>query len=68
MVNYEEKILVSLVEKYRKSKKDSGTNVTARRTRILPRELYRNYNRNDGDMAQIEALNRAAGMCGKWVL
>lgn len=63
MVNYEEKILVSLVEKYRKSKKDSGTNVTARRTRILPRELYRNYNRNDGDMAQIEALNRAAGMC-----
>ena len=63
MINYEEKILVSLVEKYRKSKKDSGTNVTARRTRIFPRELYRNYNRNDGDMAQIEALNRAAGMC-----
>lgn len=65
MADYEEKILVSLVEKYRKSKKDSGTNVTARRTRIFPREIYRNYNRNDGDMAQIEALNRAAQSCRK---
>ena len=38
MGNYEEKILITLAEKYRRSKKDSGTNVTARRTRVLPRE------------------------------
>ena len=63
MGNYEEKILITLAEKYRRSKKDSGTNVTARRTRVLPRELYKKYNQNDGDLEQIGALNQAALRC-----
>lgn len=63
MAEYEEKILISLVEKYRKSKKDNKTNKIARRTKIIPTELYRYYNRNDGDMEKIEALNQAAEQC-----
>lgn len=63
MAEYEEKLLVSLAEKYRKSKKDSGTNKIARRTSIRPGALYKGYNRNDGDMAQIEAVNRAVRRC-----
>ena len=63
MGNYEEKILVTLAEKYRRSKKDSGTNVTARRTRVLPKEIYKKYNQNDGDPEQIEAVNQAARGC-----
>ena len=42
MKTYKEKMLVLLVEKYRKSKKDNGTNVICRRTSILPVELYKN--------------------------
>ena len=59
MINYEEKMLETLADKYRKSKKDRGTNVIARRTKLNPSQLYKNYNRNDGDMAQIEAVNQA---------
>ena len=33
MVNYEEKLLAALADKYRKSKKDRGTNVITRRTK-----------------------------------
>lgn len=58
MVNYEEKMLEILVDKYRRSKKDKGTNVIERRTKLNPSQLYKNYSRNDGDMAQIEAVNR----------
>ena len=63
MAGYEEKMLTALAEKYRKSKKDSGTNVIVGRTRITPSQLYKGYNRNDGDMTQIEAVNQAAMHC-----
>ncbi len=62
MADYAEKMLVTLVEKYRKSKKDSGSNVIARRTKITPAQLYKNYNKNDADMEQIEAIHFAARM------
>ena len=45
MKTYKEKMLVLLVEKYRKSKKDNGTNVIFRRTSISPVELYKKYNK-----------------------
>lgn len=62
-MDYEEKLLTVLAEKYRKSKKDQGTNATRRRTKVCPSQLYKNYSRNDGDMAQIEALNQAILQC-----
>ena len=65
MADYEEKMLAALADKYRKSKKDRGTNVIARRTKLDPSQLYRNYSRNDGDMAQIEAVNQAALSCSE---
>lgn len=65
MIKYEEKILVLLAEKYRSSKKDSGTNVIRRRTRVLPSQFYKNYNRNSGDIRKIEAINEAAENCRK---
>ena len=52
-MDYEEKLLTALVEKYRASKKDRGTNVIARRTKLTPSGLYKNYSRNDGDMEQL---------------
>ena len=58
MENYEKKLLAMLVEKYRKSKKDSGTNVIARRTRITPDKLYKAYRQNDGYLEKIEAVNQ----------
>ncbi len=63
MENYEKKLLVALVEKYRKSKKDSGTNVITRRTRITPDKLYKAYRQNDGDLEKIEAVNEAVFRC-----
>lgn len=65
MTDYEEKILVLLVESYRKSKKDTGTSRIARRTKIEPVKLYKHYRDNDGDLDQIEAVNRAAENCRK---
>lgn len=62
---YEEKLLVLLAEKYRKSKKDNKTGMISRRTQAKPWELYKNYNRNDGDLEQIEAVNQAAEECRK---
>ena len=63
METYEKKLLAALVEKYRKSKKDSGTNVIARRTRITPDKLYKAYKQNDGDLEKIEAVNQAVFQC-----
>ena len=60
MHNYEEKMLTMLVELYRKSKKDSGTGVINRRTRIKPTKLYVGYNRNDGDLDEINEINDTA--------
>lgn len=63
MEEYKEKMLTLLAEKYRNSKKDSGTNVIRRRTSISPSELYKKYSKNDGDMEQIEQINQAAREC-----
>lgn len=63
MENYEKKLLAALAEKYRKSKKDRGTNVIARRTRITPDKLYKAYRQNDGDPEEIEAVNQAVYRC-----
>lgn len=60
---YREKILTQLADAYRRSKKDSGTNVIRRRTGIKPEKLYCAYRRNDGDPAEIDALNEAAESC-----
>lgn len=57
LVNWEEKILVNLVDKYRKSKKDTGENKNNRRTQIKPEKLYRKYHANDGDFDMINAIN-----------
>lgn len=61
MHNYEEKMLTMLVELYRKSKKDSGAGVINRRTRIKPTKLYVGYDRNDGDLDEINGINETAG-------
>lgn len=63
MEGYKERMLILLVEKYRNSKKDSGTNVIRRRTSISPSELYKKYSKNDGDMEQIGKINQAAQEC-----
>ena len=69
MHNYEEKMLIMLVEKYRKSKKDSGTGVINRRTQIKPSNLYAGYYRNDGDLDEINGINEvAAGLREKGFL
>ena len=65
MKTYKEKMLISLVEKYRKSRKDNGTNIIYRRTSISPVELYKKYNKNDGDLEEIEAVNQAAEACSR---
>lgn len=63
MENYEKKLLVTLVEKYRKSKKDSSTNVINRRTRLTPDKLYKAYRQNTGDLEEIDAVNQAIRQC-----
>ena len=63
MTDYEEKMLAALADKYRKSKKDQGTNVIARRTKISPSLLYKQYSRNDGDP---EAMNPNPPKGGTW--
>lgn len=56
-MDYEEKLLVYLVEGYRKSKKDTGENLTNRRTKIKPEKLYNKYHANDGSFEKISAIN-----------
>jgi len=56
-LNWEEKILVYLVENYRGSKKDTGDNKTNRRTQVKPEKLYKKYQANDGDYDVITSLN-----------
>ena len=56
-MNYEEKLLVFLVDGYRKSKKDTGENLTHRRTKVKPEKLYSKYHANDGDFERISAIN-----------
>lgn len=54
---YEKKLLVGLVEGYRKSKKDTGENRTNRRTKLKPEKLYNKYHSNAGDYEKISAIN-----------
>lgn len=54
---YEKKLLVGLVEGYRKSKKDTGENRTNRRTKLKPEKLYNKYHSNVGDYEKISAIN-----------
>lgn len=56
-MNWEEKILVYLVDNYRGSKKDTGDNKTNRRTQVKPEKLYKKYQANDGDFDVITAIN-----------
>ena len=56
-MNYEEKLLVYLVDGYRKSKKDTGENLTHRRTKVKPEKLYSKYHANDGSFEKISAIN-----------
>lgn len=56
-MDYEEKILIKLVENYRKSKKDSDENVITRRTKIKPEQIYAKYHDNNGSFEEIETLN-----------
>lgn len=60
---YREKILIQLANAYRRSKKDSGTNVIRRRTMTKPEKFYRQYRQNDGELAEIDALNEAVESC-----
>lgn len=53
----EEKILVSLVEAFRKSKKDTGENLNNRKTRLKPEKIYIKYRSNDGDFERISEIN-----------
>ncbi|PRR78415.1 hypothetical protein [Clostridium luticellarii] len=63
-MNWEEKILVYLVDNYRRSKKDTGDNKTNRRTRVKPEKLYKKYQANDGDFDVITAINHTvAELC-----
>ncbi len=55
----EEKILVSLVEAFRKSKKDTGENLNKRKTRLKPEKIYSKYRSNDGDFERITEINSA---------
>ena len=59
MPQYEELLLKSLLEKYRRSKKDDGSNLIQRRTQLAPNRLYKKYNDNDADLAKVEAVNAA---------
>ena len=63
MNDYEEKILTLLVEKYRKSKKDSGTGVIHRRTQIKPTDVYKGYDRNDAEPEMINGVNEVVERC-----
>lgn len=64
-MNYEEKILTSLAESYRKSRKDSGENRIKRRTQAKPEKFYKKYKANDGDFQEISKLNQAVEALSK---
>lgn len=57
---YKKQMLLKLVEKYRKSVKDSGNDKIHRRTQIKPSALYRDYSKLNADPDKIEAINEAA--------
>ncbi|WP_333651649.1 Wadjet anti-phage system protein JetD domain-containing protein [Lacrimispora sp.] len=56
-MKWEEKILEYLVNNYRSSKKDAGSNKINRRTQVKPEKLYKKYRANDGDYDIINAIN-----------
>lgn len=56
-LKWEEKILEHLVDNYRNSKKDVGSNKIHRRTQVKPEKLYKKYRANDGDFDIIDTIN-----------
>lgn len=58
-MTYEKKILTYLVDHYRNSKKDIGSNKTNRRTQVTPTKFYKKYDANDGDFEEIRKLEKA---------
>ncbi len=59
-MDYKEKILVKLVEKYRNSKKDKQENKINRSTSVKPKELYKSYDSNFADIDEVLQFNAAA--------
>ena len=60
MKEYKKRMLLLLVEKYRRSKKDSGTERIHRWTKIKPTDLYKDYQKNNADLTQISEINETA--------
>lgn len=56
---FEQKILMYLVENYRKSTKDRGNQKINRRTQTTPDKFYKKYYANDGDIFEIGGLNES---------
>ena len=62
-------MLTLLADKYRSSKKDSGTNIIKRRTQLDPVKLYRKYRDNNADIKQLMEVNETISCCAKkgWI-
>ena len=56
MNELERSLLVLLYEKYKNSKKETGSNIITRRTKISPNVLYKDYNANTADIDNDAAL------------
>lgn len=65
MNELERSLLVLLYEKYKNSKKETGSNIITRRTKISPNVLYKDYNANTADIDKIEAVDNAVMECSK---
>lgn len=63
MEDYKEKLLKTLVDKFRNSKKDSGESMIRRRTAIDPTELYRQYRANDAELEEVLSVNEIVMEC-----
>lgn len=65
MNELERSLLVLLYEKYKNSKKETGSNIITRRTKISPNVLYKDYNANTADIDKIEVVDNAVKECSK---
>ena len=64
MNELERSLLVLLYEKYKNSKKETGSNIITRRTKISPNVLYKDYNANTADIDKEVIVSYAAIHCG----
>ena len=53
---YEKKLIDLLIGKYRRSKKDKGTNIINRRTVCRPSEIYPRYYDNNADISKKDVI------------